>query len=61
MGDELGSPKRLFRETTRAWIDCTMGAMGRPTDLIFLADGTFLWPSERTAGSSSTTTRPTAA
>ncbi len=44
-GRRAGSPKRLFRETTRAWIDCTSdGASHRPD---FLDDGTFLWPSER--------------
>lgn len=34
-------PRRLFRETTKAWVD-------DPGDPIFLADGTFLLPLERT-------------
>jgi dipeptidyl-peptidase-4 len=38
---EGGEPKRLFRETTKAWVDDP----GPPT---FLKDGSFLLPSERT-------------
>jgi dipeptidyl aminopeptidase/acylaminoacyl peptidase/murein tripeptide amidase MpaA len=36
-----GAPKRLFRETTKAWVD-------DPGELTFLRDGSFLFPSERT-------------
>jgi dipeptidyl-peptidase 4 len=36
-----GEPKRLFRETTKAWVDDP----GSPT---FLKDGSFILPSERT-------------
>ncbi|HWE34987.1 MAG TPA: DPP IV N-terminal domain-containing protein [Isosphaeraceae bacterium] len=35
-----GAPKRLFRETTRAWVE----SPGAPN---YLPDGSFLWPSER--------------
>ena len=35
-----GSPTRLFRETTEAWVES-------PGDPTFLPDGSFLWPSER--------------
>ncbi len=36
-----GEPAKLFRETTQAWVD-------DPGELKFLADGSFLLPSERT-------------
>jgi dipeptidyl-peptidase-4 len=36
-----GTPKTLFRETTKAWVDPT----GNP---VWLKDGSFLWLSERT-------------
>jgi dipeptidyl aminopeptidase/acylaminoacyl peptidase len=36
-----GAPKRLFRETTKAWVD-------DPGEAHFLKDGSFLFPSERT-------------
>jgi len=39
----------LLRETTPGWVD-------RGETLIWLADGTYLWASERTGGSTSTTT-----
>jgi dipeptidyl-peptidase-4 len=38
---EGGEPKRLFRETTKAWVD-------DPGDPIYLKDGSFLLASERT-------------
>jgi dipeptidyl aminopeptidase/acylaminoacyl peptidase len=37
---EGGAPRRLFRETTKAWVE----SPGAPH---FLADGSFVWPSER--------------
>lgn len=38
---DAGSPKVLFRETTKAWVDT-------PSSLRFLKDGSFLFQSERT-------------
>ena len=38
--DRKGESKRLIRETTKAWVE----VLGNP---VFLADGTFLWLSER--------------
>jgi dipeptidyl-peptidase 4 len=38
---EGGAVKRLFRDTTKAWVD-------DPGEPLFLADGSFLLPSERT-------------
>jgi dipeptidyl-peptidase 4 len=38
---DAGSPKVLFRETTKAWVDT-------PNSLRFLKDGSFLFQSERT-------------
>ena len=39
-GEENGSVKRLFRDTTKAWIES-------PGPVHWLKDGTFLWLSER--------------